>query len=189
MTRFYIRALLLILTFLPFIGYATVPAWQIVPKESSITFTGKMNNVPTKGTFKSFDGDIYFDPNNLKESHARITIDTASISTSYVDIGETLKTTDWFNAKSFPHVIFTTSSFEKLHDKTYEAKGTLTIREKTLPVTLTFTEEENTKNKVRIKGSTQLKRTAFEVGQGEWKSTDEVADEVQVDFVVTATKK
>ena len=94
-----------------------------------------------------------------------------------------------FEWKNSAKVSASTGEVTKTGDKTYKAEGTLTIRDKTQPVTLTFKEEENTVSKGRIKGSTTLKRTDFGVGQGEWADTKAIKDEVLVEFEVTATKK
>lgn len=191
MIRMSIKAfwLGLIIILFPVMGLAAVPQWEIVPQESSITFTGTLNNAQTSGKFKSFSGEIHFDPERLNESNVRIVVDTGSVATSYVDIADTLKTTDWFDIKLFPQAIFQANKFTKTSDKTYQAEGTLTIRDKTLPIVVTFTQEEYSENTVRVKGTTKLKRTQFGVGQGEWSSTSEVADEVIINFAVTAMRK
>jgi polyisoprenoid-binding protein YceI len=169
--------------------YAAVPAWQIIPEKSTITFTGTQNNAPVLGSFKKFAGIIYFDPTKLNESHVQITIDTASISTAYGEIADTLKTTDWFNVKVFPQAIFKSNQFIKLAEQSYQAKGMLTIRDKTQPVTLTFDLLEYTKTSAHVTGSITIKRIAFGVGQGEWSKTDEVKDDVNIKFDLFATTK
>ncbi|EKD74286.1 MAG: hypothetical protein ACD_45C00008G0006 [uncultured bacterium] len=189
-TQFYIRVLIgIFIFFIPLVGITAVPAWQIIAKESSLTFTGIMNDAPTSGEFRKFDGEIYFDPAKLNESHVRIIVDAGSVKTSYVDIAETLKTPEWFNVKLFPQAIFQAKKITKTGEKAYQAEGTLTIRDKTLPVIVRFTEETSANNKVRVKGAAKLKRTLFGVGQGEWGSTDDVKDEVTVNFTITAVKK
>jgi polyisoprenoid-binding protein YceI len=175
--------------FIPTMALAVVPAWQIVPSESSLTFTATQNNAPVTGSFKHFTGDINYDPNQLKDSKVKIIVDTGSLADPYNQLADTLKGSDWFNVKLFPQAVFEAHQFVKTGDKTYDANGTLTIRDKTLPLTVHFTQEEYSATKARMKGSATLKRTAFGVGQGEWASTDAVKDEVKVDFVVTATKK
>lgn len=191
LSRFYVQTC--IITFLillvPIIAKAEVPAWQILPNESSITFTGIQNNSPVSGKFKKFTGEIAFDPAQLSASKVRIVIDMNSVSTSYSDFTSTLLTPDWFDVKLFPQAVFEASHFTKSAENTYEAKGTLTIRDKTVPVTLTFLVEKLSETKGRVKGSTTLKRLVFGIGQGEWESTDEVKDEVKVTFTLTAIKK
>src|SRR5436190_6055607 len=85
----------------PFITHAAVPVWQIVPSESSITFTGTQNDAPATGSFKKFTGEISLDPKQLNASKVRIVIDMNSVSMSYSDFTNTLLTTDWLNVKLF----------------------------------------------------------------------------------------
>lgn len=169
--------------------YAAAPEWQMIPAESSITFTGIQNDAPASGSFKKFTSEIHIDPNQLTTSKVRIIIDMNSITTTYSDFTSTLLTPDWFNVKLFPQAIFESTHFTKIADNKYEADGTLTIRDKSQPIKVTFETEEPSKDKGRVKGSTTIKRTAFGVGQGEWADTNSVKDDVKVNFVITATKK
>lgn len=184
-----IRLLLitLLIVFVPVLGKAAVPTWQIVPNESTLTFTATQNGAPASGNFKHFSGDISFDPAQLADSHVRIVVDLNSVTTSYREVGETLKTADWFNVKLFPQAVFTANHFTKTADNTYKTDGNLTIRDKTVPVTLTFTLADYSKAKAHVKGTTTLKRTAFGVGQGDWAKTDTVKDDVQINFNLIAT--
>lgn len=174
---------------LPLISSAAVPAWQIIPAESSLNFTAIQNGAPVTGKFTKFSGEINVDPNQLDASSVKIVVDVGSISDPYNQLADTLKTADWFNIGLYPQAIFKSTHFIKTGDKTYQANGTLTIRDKTLPITLNFTQEDSTQDKVRIKGSTVIKRTSFGVGQGEWADTNAIKDEVHIDFVITAIKK
>ena len=167
----------------------TPVSWQIVPNESELTFTGTQNGAPVTGSFKQFTGTILFDPNDLKNSSIDIVVDINSVITSYAELKDTLLTSDWFNAKNFPKAEFKSTQIDKLNDKEFEAKGILTIRDKSQPVVLTFTESEPGPNKAVASGSTSIKRTAFGVGQGEWAGTDQVKDDVKINFKVIATKK
>jgi polyisoprenoid-binding protein YceI len=165
---------------------ASPTAWKIMPDGSSIKFTATQNGSPVMGNFKKFSGMINFDPDQLDKSNVDITIDIASISTSYKEIADTLQTPDWFDAKLFPQAVFKADHFTLQADKTYQANGTLTIRDKTIPVVLTFTLPEYSKTKALAKGDTTLQRTMFGLGKGDWAKTDDVKDEVKVEFVLSA---
>jgi polyisoprenoid-binding protein YceI len=174
----------------PLSAVALVTDWQIVPNESTLTFTGKQNGSPISGEFKKFTGEIKFDPLNLHESHIKIIVDINSINLTFKDIEDTLKSKDWFDIKLFPTATFEADNFVKLGDDHYQAKGKLTIRNKAIPIDIDFTKEKGpSNNKVKVKGEVSIKRTQFEVGKGEWGSTDEVEDDVKVNFVLAAEKK
>jgi polyisoprenoid-binding protein YceI len=167
---------------------AGAPSWQIIPEESSLSFTGTQNNAPVTGTFKSFSGEISADPDHLDASHVKIIVDMNSVTTSFKDIEDALRTSDWFNVASFPQAIFESSQFTKANGNTLQAKGTLSLKGKKLPLVLSFTYEKISDNKTKVTGNAQLIRADFGVGQGEWSSTEEIKNEVQVNFVITATK-
>lgn len=171
------------------VAFAAIPEWQMIPAESSINFTGTQNNAPASGGFKKFTSEIKLDPNQLNDSKVRVVVDMNSLTTTYSDFTSTLLTSDWFNVKIFPQAVFETTHITKVENNKYKADGTLTIRDKTIPVTLDFSSEDLSKDKGRVKGTMILKRIAFGIGQGEWADTDTVKDDVTVNFVITAVKK
>ncbi len=189
MNSVHLKKIIFIFLLLPLMAFSDIPSWKIIPTESSITFTATQNGAPVTGTFTNFSGDIYFDPAQLDKSHVKIIVNMGAISDSYNQLSDTLKSTDWFNTQSFPQAVFESTGFTKTGDKTYQAKGTLTIRDKTQPIILNFTQQEYSQTKAKMTGSTTIKRTAFGVGQGEWSDTKAVKDDVQINFTVSAIKK
>lgn len=186
---FYKLSGIIILLLLPILAHATTPDWKIINNASSLTFTATQNNAPVTGEFKQFSGNIKFDPAALDKSDVTITVETGSVSASYKDLVDTLKTPDWFNIKVFPQAIFKANQFKKTGNTTYEANGNLTIRDKTLPITITFNVVDMNDTHAKVTGQTILKRNAFGVGQGEWASTEEIKDNVKVNFTLSVTKQ
>lgn len=168
---------------------AAPPQWNIVPEESELSFSATQNDAPVTGEFKKFTGTIFVDPKDLKNSSIDILVDIHSLTASYGILKETLVTPDWLNADNFPKAEFKATQFEKTGNNTYKADGTLTIRNQSAPVTLSFTADQPTPNKGIVVGSTVIKRSTFGVGQGEWSSTKEVKDDVTIHFKVVAIKK
>jgi len=189
MNPMYLRKIIFLFLLLPLIAFAEIPSWTIIPNESTLTFTATQNGAPVTGKFTRFSGEINFDLAQLDKSNVEIIVNVGSISDPYNELSDTLMSSDWFNTKIFPQAIFQSTGFIKTGDKTFQAKGTLTIRDKTQPIVLNFTQEEYSPTKAKITGSTTIKRTAFGVGQGEWSDTKAVKDDVQVNFTINATKK
>ncbi|WP_131781059.1 YceI family protein [Legionella gresilensis] len=162
--------------------------WEILPDQSSITFTAIQNNAPVSGQFKRFDGEIIADAEQYASSRININIDIASLSASYHDLITMLLSADWFDVKKFPIANFKATHFNKVNKNTYTADGLLTIRNKTVPTILTFTADENNRGYTVVEGNTTIKRTLFGVGQGEWSDVSTVKDEVQINFRVVAQK-
>ena len=169
-------------------SFAVVPSWLMVLTESHISFTATQNNAPVIGQFDQFAGQIQFDPNQLAEDQVTMVVNMASVNASYGEIADTLKSADWLNIQQFPKATFTAKDFIKTGDNQYKANGLLTLRDKTLPVTLNFTLTSYTTNNAVAKGTAQISRTQFGVGQGQWADTSAIKDSVQVQFVIAATK-
>jgi polyisoprenoid-binding protein YceI len=165
-----------------------LPAWQLNAKESTLTFTATQNNAPVSGQFKKFSVLTNFDPKALNNSQIQVNVDMNSVSVPYAELLDALKSTDWFNIKQFPEAVFKAKKIKQLNKNTYEADGTLTVRDHAAPLKVTFVLEEYSPTKARVKGHALLKRSTFGVGQGEWASTDDVKDDVQIDFSLLVTK-
>ncbi|CDZ77406.1 hypothetical protein BN59_01689 [Legionella massiliensis] len=192
MTKIVLRNLMLpTLTLVSTLAIADTANWQVVPAESTLSFTATQNNAPVTGQFKTFTAELKC---NLAQpetcgSNIKIVVDINSVSDAYNQLSDTLKTAEWFDTKDFPKAVFQTSQVSKTGDKAYEAKGSLTIRDKTQPVTLSFNQTDGTDSKVVFKGTTTIKRTAFGVGTGEWADTNAVKDDVQINFTLSAAKQ
>ncbi len=167
---------------------AEVPRWELVQDESTVVFTATQNGAPISGKFNSFKGEIAFDPLQLNQSKVRIIVDTGSVTLSYQELADTLKTEDWFNVKKFPEAQFTSENFNPVDQETYEVNGKLTIRDKTMPMAVKFMVKEQDENKMIIDGGSTFSRSTFGVGQGDWASTEEIKDAVKVDFHFTLKK-
>ena len=166
-----------------------IPQWDIIPAESSISFTGTQNNAPVSGAFKSFKGTIHVDPTKPEAAALDFIINMDSLSVSYADLGNILITPEWFDIKAFPTAEFKSTKIHKVDEQHYTAEGVLTIKNKSQPVVLKFTAVESPKDHGVVEGSTMIKRSAFGVGSGEWASTDTIKDEVTVKFKIAASRK
>ena len=109
--------------------------WQVDMAKSTLTFTGTYQSGPFTGKFGKFDATISYDEADLSKSGFDVKVDLTSVDTQSSERDDTLRTADFFNTAKFPQAHFATSSFERGADGVL-AKGTLTIREISKPVTL-----------------------------------------------------
>ncbi|HEX6834432.1 MAG TPA: YceI family protein [Rudaea sp.] len=126
---------MLLLPILLFPLAATARDWQVDAAKSTLTFKGTYQNGPFEGKFKKFDALIAFDEADPAKDKFDVTVDVASLDTQSSERDDTLRTGDFFDPPKFPKAHFVTQSFEKSADGLI-AKGTLTIRDQTKPVTL-----------------------------------------------------
>ena len=166
-----------------------LPRWEIIPTESSITFSATQNNAPLTGEFKSFTGTISADPQKYQDSQILITVKTDSVSVSYAEVATLLLTPEWFDVKKFPPAELKANEFKKIDAATYEAKGTLTIKDKIMPVKVLFNTQELSPEHWVVTGSLPIKRSEFSVGTGEWVETDSVKDLVTINFKLAVKRK
>jgi polyisoprenoid-binding protein YceI len=164
---------------------APAPAWTVDAANSKLGFRGAFNGDAFNGVFRRWNAQIAFDPKNLGASKAMVSVDVASAATGDADRDQAMPGPDWFSAKTQPQAQFVTTSFKDLGGGRYQAAGTLVIRGVSRPVVLPFTLAISG-DTARMNGSVVLNRTAFGIGQGQWKTGDVVATEVTVSVALTA---
>ncbi len=156
------------------------------PAKSAITAVSRQMNVPVEGKFTKFTGQIAFDPSKPDAGKAEFTIDTASFSIGNAEIDDEAKGKNWFDVKNFPQARFMSTAVKAAGPGRFEVTGPLTIKGKTNTVTIPFTVKADGGAAV-YEGVFPIKRLAFNIGEGVWKDTDTVADEVQVRFRLVMT--
>jgi polyisoprenoid-binding protein YceI len=161
--------------------------WSMQPKQSKLTFTGTQAGAPFTATFDKFTADIKFDPQDLPGSRFDVTIDLASVNSGDGERDDTIKSPDLFGVKQWPTGHYVADKFTDKGAGKFAATGKLTLRNVTRDVPIEFTFSDG-KDGAWLKGSASLKRLDFGVGQGEWKDTSSVANDVKVGFALLLKK-
>jgi len=168
-------------------------AWIIDPAKSSLGFTASQVGSIVNGRFPAWTGAIVLDPAALAAARIDIRIETPSVTTNNRDVDSLLKGPNFLDVQRFREARFLSDSVIARGGERYEARGKLTIRNVTrdaiLPFTLSIGEDPARPGQLRgaARGRLVLKRLDFGVGQNEWASTGQVADEVTVDLTVAAS--
>lgn len=160
----------------------------LVSKNAQLGFATQWTGEPVVGSFKQWTADIVFSPDDLKNSSLTVKIDLASVATGDEQRDSALPSADWFDVANHPTAIFQANSFKRVAEDRYQANGTLSLRDKTAPIVLSFKLNIDG-DKATAKGSTTLDRTVFGVGQGEFSATDQIPAAVKVSFNLMATRK
>lgn len=166
---------------------AELSVWA-VSSGSTLGFATIWAGTAIEGRFERWTADVRFSPEALDKSKVSVSIDLASAVTGDAQRDQSMGGADWFDTASHPKATFTATRFEKTGTDRYVAYGQLAIRGVSRPQRLPFTLKIDG-DKARVSGVTTLDRTAFGVGQGEWKSTDQIPAEVKVSVNLTATRK
>jgi polyisoprenoid-binding protein YceI len=177
-----------LLALMPLAGAAGVaPAYISDPQQSRLEFTGVQAGAEFKGTFHKFAAAVEFAPDAAAGSHIDVQIDLNSVDTQDKDRDTTLRGPDIFDVTHSPSAHYVTRSITKTATG-YAAVGALTLRgvTKDVPINFQFT---SSASGAKLEGSAKLNRLDFGAGQGDWKSTEWIADAVKINFSLVLKPK
>ena len=160
---------------------APAPAQYVLdPAKSSLEFSFTQAGAANKGRFTRFPVSLTFSPEAPTSGRLAVTIEVGSLDTGDKERDDTLKTADLFSVAKFPQSHFTSSQITKTASG-YDAVGKLTIRGVTKDVHVPFTFSPANGS---LLGKVTLKRLDYGVGQGDWKATDQVGNDVTVTYAL-----
>ncbi len=159
--------------------------WNVIDTESHLKFTAQQQGNEFTGEFNDFDTVIKFDPDNMSTASVTATIDIGSISAGDKDRDGALPGKEWFFVKKFPKAVFQSTDFSKTGDDSYEAAGTLSIKDVSQPLTLPFS-LTITDGIADMNGQVTIDRTLWEVGSGAWSTDEWVSTAVVIDVKIKA---
>jgi polyisoprenoid-binding protein YceI len=154
---------------------------------SSVAATFKQMNVPVDAKFKKFSASIDYDAAKPELSKASVDIDTASLDVGDAEMNKEVAKKDWFNSAQFPKASFVSSSIKPAGAGKLNVMGKLSIKGKSADVSFPLTVKAEGGKQV-FEGALPIKRLAFNIGDGEWKDTSMVADDVVIKFRVIAAQ-
>jgi len=167
---------------------AAAAAQTPVPASGNISVIAKQMNVPIEGRFRTFSAQIEFDPARPTAAKVMIDVDVASLDFGDDDFNYELRTRTWLDARGYPKATFASQAVRPLAADRLAVSGTLNIKGKALHVTVPVTFKTEGAKRV-FEGELQIRRTIFNVGEGEWRDTSVVADDVVIRFrLITEVK-
>ena len=145
--------------------------WTLDKGHSKVGFTVSHHMISeVDGYFKKYEAKITSAKDDFSDAVFEMTAETASLNTENEMRDGHLKGEDLFDATKFPTLSFKSTSFTKIIGNRYKIIGDLTIKGKTLPITLDLWlvgPEKNERGKryeIGIKSTGKLSRNAFGVG-------------------------
>ena len=157
------------------------------PAQSRLEFAGKQAGAEFKGVFRKFTAAIDFSPDALAGSRFDVSVDEGSVDTKDADRDKTIRGADIFDVAHFPTAHYVARSFTKTANG-FTAQGQLTLRGVTKDVAVDFQFTQAPQG-AKLEGSAMLKRLDFGVGQGDWKSTEWVGNDVKINFALVLVPK
>lgn len=175
----------LMLPALPHAGHAQTVDYS----RSQITVTSRQMNVPVEAKFSKFSAQLAFDPARPESGKARIEVDLASFDIGNDDVNNEARGKNWFDIAHFPKATFVSSGVRALGGNRYEVRGPLTIKGRTHDITVSFAIKPDAAGNPGFEGAFPIRRLQYSIGDGVWRDTDTVADEVQIKFRLQTTGK
>ncbi len=164
-----------------------VAAMKIDTAKSNVNIVFKQMNVPVEAKFRKFDAQIDFNHAQPESSKASVNIDIASFDLGDPEFNKEVMKKEWFDAAHFPRASFVSTTIKPIANDKLSVSGKLTIKGKTTDVSFPLAHHQQGGNDI-FDGALPIKRLAFNIGEGEWKDTDMVADEVVIKFRVVAAQ-
>ena len=125
------------------VSTTSITTWKIDQEATRVEFTSRMRmmfvmKVTVQGRFSDVTGTLTVDEQEPTNSHATITIGTASLDTKMAARDKHLYSADFFDVEHHPTMTFTSQRIEVLDQAAghYRITGPLTIREVTHEVSL-----------------------------------------------------
>ncbi len=172
---------------LAFCAAGIAAALKTDPAKSAVSITFKQLGVPVEAKFKKFTAQIDFDGAKPETSKANVEIDMASFDLGDADMNKEAAKKEWFNTAQFPKASFVSSTLKAGAGGKLDVSGKLNIKGKTADVSFPLTVKKEGANQV-FEGTLPIKRLAFNIGEGDWKDTSTVADEVVIKFRIVTTQ-
>jgi polyisoprenoid-binding protein YceI len=111
--------------------------WTIDPAHSEINFKVKHLVVATvRGSFDTFNATIQSGKEDFSDATIVFEADVRSVNTGNEQRDGHLKSSDFFDAATYPKMTFVSTSVKKMSDYELEVSGDLTLRGRTREITL-----------------------------------------------------
>jgi polyisoprenoid-binding protein YceI len=166
---------------------AAVASYASDPQQSKLEFAGVQAGAEFKGVFHKFTTAVDFAPDDLAGSKIDVQIDISSVDSQDKDRDTTMRGKDIFDAAHNPAAHYVTKIISKTAAG-YAAVGSLTLRGVTKDVPIEF-QFVPAASGAKLSGTAKLNRLDFGAGQGDWKSTDTIADAVKINFSLVLKPK
>lgn len=170
--------------------------YPIEASHSYVNFVATyMGYAEVRGDFSTFNGTLYYNPEDPSQTSVSLRIDVSSIDSNNDWRDKDLKSDQWFDAESYPYIYFESTSVQKTASG-LEVKGNLTIKDTEKSITMNLNPVVGVMQDIRgddqviFSGSYTLDRTEYGVAGERWSRVKEgiagVADDIRIEFSILA---
>jgi polyisoprenoid-binding protein YceI len=111
--------------------------WRLDPGHASVTWRIRHLGLSWyTARFDRVDASLSFDPANPETAQLTATVDAASVSTGNPEFDQTLRGRGWFDAETYPQIVFISERIEVTSETTGRVFGMLTLKGVSRPAIL-----------------------------------------------------
>ena len=147
------------------------------------SFAATIEGVATPGRFRKYVVDLEFDPANPTDGHLRVTVDLRAADMGDPDMNAVLFDPAWFDVDEFTEAIFASDDLRQESPGEFVATRLLDLKGVRKPVSVPFAWMPDGDG-ARMEGQFLLRRTDFDIGNGEWASADTIGVDVTLTFAI-----
>ena len=146
--------------------------WRFDPAYTTVEFVIRNLWYNVRGSFRVVNGEIVLDEEDISRSSVTATIKAKSVETGNNKRDAHLLLRDFFDVENFPEIEFRSTSVRRGRDRdSLEVDGTLTVKDKSVPISLAVNEMDRSRSPngeefVYYSATTQLDRFAFGISYG-----------------------
>jgi polyisoprenoid-binding protein YceI len=166
---------------------AAAEQWEIDKQHSNFYFDVRHTFATVRGQFGDFSGNVAFDADTKSVKSVEFSVRVASVNTRITKRDNHLRSDDFFHAKRYPRMTFTSSEVEHRGGERYMAQGELTIKSVTKEVAIPFTFLGMRDNPLQegqkvagFEAEFSLNRLEYDVGTGRFAEMGVVEETVNV---------
>jgi polyisoprenoid-binding protein YceI len=157
---------LLVLFFLPGGHMLYSQGYRLIDNASSVKVSVKNAGMEIEGKLTGLEGDIYFNPVDLKGSSFSVSIDANTINTGIDVRDDNLRGDEYLDTKKFPRLSFVSKQIIALNKpNTYSMKGIITIKGISKEIVFPFTAIPKSDGLI-FTGGIKINRIDFRIGVG-----------------------
>lgn len=165
------KKLLLFVSALLMVSAANAQKWNCDKAHSNVKFNlTHMMLTELSGSFKNFDVTMTSSKEDFTDAQFDFSADVASVDTDNSMRDGHLQGDAHFDAAKFPKITFKSTGVQKVSAGKYKLMGDLTMKGKTLPITLDMvvkgpiTDQRTQKPKIGLRASGTIDRSKWGVG-------------------------
>ena len=153
-----------------FAQFAHSASWSIDSSHTSVAFKIRHLGVSwVRGEFRSFNGQVEYDPKKISKTKVSVSIDAKSVDTRNERRDAHLRNSDFFDVEKHPKIEFESTKIINIQKDSFDMVGNLKIRGITKQIKIRVSEisselkRKGRRSKMGASGQTSFNRKDFNV--------------------------